>query len=327
MEKSMTVRMSGKMRDFVIYTIMVGGYDDVLQPLAVDDRFDYILFSNDFAETKIGVWEVRPIPIPAEIARSDNKRLSRYPKSHPESMLSEYKASLYMDANIQIADKWIYEKCIEYARRQVQLVTVHLSTIPHPFAPHARDDIYEHVYDMCSIAVDHDFSAIKQCHALYKKGFPAHYGLNENNLIFRLHTNVMRCVDEEWWWWIVNFSFRDQFSYMYCLWKNNITAEYFFPYGTTVRNTPHFSFRDHGSDIIKTKKVVKVGLLENIRIRCKNISVKKYNRYCRHWLWLMRLPYPQIALNVWTIAIGAVNAPRLFLGKVRRWLKSNIFSR
>lgn len=48
------------MKDFVIYTVLVGGYDDVLQPKVVDDRFDYILFSNDFKETKQGIWNITP---------------------------------------------------------------------------------------------------------------------------------------------------------------------------------------------------------------------------------------------------------------------------
>ena len=40
------------MKDFVVYTVLTGGYDNILQPLVVDDRFDFILFSNDFDDKK-----------------------------------------------------------------------------------------------------------------------------------------------------------------------------------------------------------------------------------------------------------------------------------
>lgn len=43
------------MKKFVIYSVLVGNYDDVLQPAVIDDRFDYILFSNDINENNMGV--------------------------------------------------------------------------------------------------------------------------------------------------------------------------------------------------------------------------------------------------------------------------------
>ena len=76
------------------------------QPLKEKDCF----ISNDFKETKQGVWTVREIP---RIVENDNKRLSRYPKTHPETLLADYKASLYIDANIQILDQWVYDRFIE----------------------------------------------------------------------------------------------------------------------------------------------------------------------------------------------------------------------
>ena len=35
------------MKKFAVYTASIGGYDEIHQPLAVDDRFDYIFFSNN----------------------------------------------------------------------------------------------------------------------------------------------------------------------------------------------------------------------------------------------------------------------------------------
>jgi len=307
------------MNKYVIYTVITGGYDDVLQPLVIDDRFDYILFSNDFKEKQIGIWKVHNIPQPNDISTGDNKRLSRYPKCHPETLLSEYESSLYLDANIQITDSWIYEKCIDYANRKVEFASILLSNLAHPFAPGPRDDIYEHMYDMCSILIEHDYDVIKQCHKLYKLGFPMHYGLNENNMIFRLHTEKMKQCDEEWWWWITNYSFRDQFSYMYCLRKYQIGIEYFFPYGTNVRNTPHFIYyRRHLSE--NNGRTLQPHFFERVRLRCKNLNPNNYNRYCKHWFILMKMPNPNLALNVWGVLIGIINTPML----VRSFLKNRL---
>ena len=52
----------GKMNRYVIYTAVVGNYDEIKQPQVVDNRFDYILFSNDIKEKNVGIWQVRPIP-------------------------------------------------------------------------------------------------------------------------------------------------------------------------------------------------------------------------------------------------------------------------
>ena len=153
---------------------MAGKYGEVRQPLVIDDRFDYVLFSNDFKETKIGVWQVRPIPIPPEIEATDNKRLSRYPKAHPETMLAEYDVSLYIDANIQIADQWVYDRIIELSQKGIEYAGVKLLLTN-------RDCIYRHSYDMCLRNLVHDYDAIQQMHELKKNNFPEHYGLNERS--------------------------------------------------------------------------------------------------------------------------------------------------
>ncbi len=252
------------MKDFVIYTVLVGDYDDIMQPVVTDGRFDYVLFSNNILETNFGVWNVRPIP---NVIENDNKRLSRYPKTHPETMLSEYKASLYIDANIQIQDQWVYDRFVELYNQRVEFAGVKMVLT-------GRDCIYDHAFDMCFWVVEHDYNAVKQCHELYKRGFPRHFGLNENNLIYRIHTHKMRSADEEWWDWIVNYSFRDQFSYMYCLWKYNVELNYFLPIGEDTRNSKHLRLNNHdGRTSVIRKKIIQRSLIERLRIKSKSFNL------------------------------------------------------
>ena len=244
------------MKDFVIYTVLTGGYEDILQPLVVDERFDYILFTDICNVEKVGIWNVRNIP--KDMGR-DYIRLSRYPKAHPVSLLSEYVASLYIDANIQINDDWIYNRVCELYHNNIQYAGVKLVLT-------GRDCIYDHTFDMCCGFAEHDYVAIKQCHELFIKGFPSHFGLNENNIIYRKHTDLIRKVGEEWWYWITHFSRRDQFSFMYCLWKYNVPINYILPEGEDSRNGKHFNLVAHNnSPIVAKRKWVNKSLCEMIR--------------------------------------------------------------
>ena len=274
------------MKEFVIYTVLTGGYDDILQPKVIDCRFDYVLFTNDIKDHDVGIWSVKSIPT---VINEDNKRLSRYPKTHPETMLSDYKASLYIDANIQICDQWVYNRFVELYNNQIEFAGIKLVLT-------GRDCIYEHSFDMCQNLLEHDYIAIKQCHKLYELGFPRHFGLNENNVLFRVNTEKMRLTDEEWWNWICNFSARDQFSFMYCLWKNKIPLNYFLPEGEDTRNGKHFKLVNHDGrpNVIKTK-VIKRSFIEKLRIKSKSFN-KEQN--LKRWLKIYKYSCPVFLLYI-----------------------------
>lgn len=102
---------------FAVYTVLVGGYDNVIQPLVVDDRFDYVMFTDTRRERcNNGVWQVRFF----DYHHEDKTRMSRYPKMHPEELLPSYEAWLYIDANIQITGAWVYERFFELYEQQVE---------------------------------------------------------------------------------------------------------------------------------------------------------------------------------------------------------------
>ena len=44
----------------VIYTCLVGNYDVLRQPLAIDESYDYICFSNDIKELESGKYVQSP---------------------------------------------------------------------------------------------------------------------------------------------------------------------------------------------------------------------------------------------------------------------------
>lgn len=300
------------MKKYVVYTILVGSYGKVYQPLVVDDRFDYVLFSNDFAEQYVGVWKVLPIPFPPEIEKSDKKRLSRYPKTHPETMLSNYETSLYIDANIQIVDRWVYDRCVELDNQNVDYAGICLLVT-------GRDCIYRHAYDMCIMHAENDVNAICELHALHKKGFPEHFGLNENNIIFRRHSKKMCDVDSLWWKWIVKYSFRDQFSYMYCLWEHHVPIKYFLQPGEDARNSKHFKYYPHNNNpLIAKQKWVKQSILELFRNKCRQLSDAHYRYYEKEWCYILKCPTPVLFLVLFGIIATILNFPFIILKKCIR---------
>ena len=61
----------------------------------------------------------------------------------------------------------------------------------------------------------------------YKKdGFPPHNGLYYSAHIFRRHTKALREFSKLWWKQIEEFSYRDQISLPYAVWKHNVKVSF-----------------------------------------------------------------------------------------------------
>ena len=208
-----------------IYTSIVGGYDALRQPSAVDESFDYICFSDDFAESRVGVWQIRPIPCDL----TDRGRRSRYVKLLPHRVLSEYDISVWMDANIVVKDPRFYDR-VGSAVSSGCLI----AQVPHPY----RDCVYEEAawcYKDMRISLG---DALRQTRHLSSEGFPRHFGLFENNLIFRRHNDpVVERISENWWKEYESFSARDQLSLMPVYWRESFCPRLLLGEGTNTRNT------------------------------------------------------------------------------------------
>lgn len=222
----------------VIYTCLVGKYEELLQPLVIDPTFDYICFSNDITENKIGVWKI--LPIPCKI--SDNIRLSRYVKLLPHNTLSNYDYSLWLDANIQITGQELYNIFNEKVSEGGLIYQV-----PHLFPP--EDCVYDeirHAYlcGRCGI-----IETLEQYIYLKKSAFPNHFGLFENNIILRKHNDSLVIkISEGWWDEFSHYTKRDQFSLMYLYWKNNFYPNYLFGKKQNARNVDFLCWQHHAKD-------------------------------------------------------------------------------
>lgn len=219
--------------NYVIYTAMIGGYDEIKQPMVVDNRFDYILFSNEIKENRVGIWQIRPIPYHNE----DTTRICRYIKTHPEELLLDYEFSIWMDANLQICTSFVYERAIELLNEGVAI-----SSMWHP----TRNCIYDEAFAVVNMMVEREDIVVKWCHQLRKEKFPRHQGLCETGVMFRKHHTCLTSeINVMWWLCIEKYSRRDQLSFNYVLWKLGIPCHYFFGEGKNARNTEHIQLVMH----------------------------------------------------------------------------------
>lgn len=229
------------MNKFAIYTAIVGDYDEILQPEVVDNRFDYILFSNDIKEPKVGVWQVRPINYHNDI----QTKIARWVKTHPEELLSEYDCSVWMDANVRIKTTYTYTRSVE-----LYFSDVKISTVKHP----NRDDIYAECGEVLVYCLEKERVVFDWINILRKDGYPRKSGLYETNLLYRKHCSSIENMDALWWNYIEEYSRRDQLSFNYVLWKLQIECVDFLPAGQAAWNSPDYVYVAHSkrkSSIIK----------------------------------------------------------------------------
>ena len=219
----------------VIYTCLVGNYDVLRQPLVACESYDYICFSNDIKEERVGVWQIRPIPF----EHKDKARLSRHVKILPHKALEDYEWSLWMDANIQITKEEFYSIVDSKIADGGKIYQVNHCVPP-------CDCIYEEIKFAYQCGMSGFCKTLRQYYHLKRNKFPTHWGLFENNIILRKHLDPqVRKVSEEWWAEFMSYTKRDQFNLMYVYWKNNLMPGLLLPPDCNTRNVDFMKWHSH----------------------------------------------------------------------------------
>lgn len=200
----------------VIYTCLTGDYDKLREPSVKDDRFDYIYFSTHKVTACDSIWQYRKL----KKEGLDKIRLSRLYKLRPHLVLNDYDYCVYMDANLQIINKSIYDQIIENIEEDALWVG-----IKHP----ARNCIYEEGYAVVVSRKANYFKVKSFLKKMMKSGFPHNFGMTENNFILRSlrSPQVLKICDEWWNLFIESNTQRDQLCLPVVFWRNNFNPKYF----------------------------------------------------------------------------------------------------
>ena len=192
----------------VVYTCLTGNYDTLREHKYLNKNWDYVCFTDDeklLAQKRQGIWEIRPLVY----AEKDNALNNRYHKINPHKLFPEYEQSVYVDGNVDIRSPYLFR---QIEKRKTNLL------LPRHFC---RNCVYEEFAEVEKLGYDKSEILKKQFDILKKAGFPEHYGLGENNILYRRHNEpALVRVMEDWWYFLENYSRRDQLSFVYVLWKN-----------------------------------------------------------------------------------------------------------
>lgn len=223
-----------------VYTCIVNGYDELMQPLKYDPRCDYYLLGTEKPE-KLGIYHWINIDgmYPKEL-NGDFVRINRYCKMHPHLFFPQHNYSIYIDGRVLI------HKELSNLIEKIGKIGIALYGIK------ASMDIYEHASGMYYSRFRGESREVirEQMQRYVTEGFPRYFGLSENTIMVREHHNE-NCIQvmNTWWDEVKKYSRRDQLSLMYAIWKNGFTPQDVGYIDDTFRNGPEFSMHEHKKDI------------------------------------------------------------------------------
>uniref|UniRef100_UPI004055CFEE glycosyltransferase domain-containing protein n=1 Tax=Acetatifactor sp. TaxID=1872090 RepID=UPI004055CFEE len=204
-------------KKIVVYTCIVGNYDVFNSPISnIWSNVDFVLFT-DMEYENINGWEVYSIP--EEIRELKNNTLiNRYIKMHPYKFFGDkYDYSIYVDGNVKIVgDPYTF---LGAAKQSVIGTAMYIHK--------ERDCAYDEE-KVCELYGKGNKKNMREQITRYSQaGFPQHFGLFEATMIVTdLNKNEAENLLHLWWEeFVYSKSYRDQISFPYVLWKNEIELQ------------------------------------------------------------------------------------------------------
>ena len=194
-----------------IYTCITGNYDEVEEPILLEEGCDYFLFTNN-SKIKSKNWKIMNIPEKINEIQ-DNAKINRYIKMHPKELFKEYDYAIYIDGNIKIIS--VISSFINKINQKTGLA-IHRHC--------ANNCIFDEIKTCRAYGKGNYKKMKKQAKRYRKSGFPPNYGMLECNvLVSDLNNNKSEKIFNEWWnEYLESESMRDQIALPYVLWKNKI---------------------------------------------------------------------------------------------------------
>jgi hypothetical protein len=215
-------------RERVVFTAIVGGYDEPKRVAVVDDDTDYICYSDDPHLNPPAPWVLRPL-----VTTQRSPRVTaRWHKLLPHRHLAEYRYSFWIDGNFEITASLseFFAELIAMAR---------FAAAPHPFT----DCVFAEAEEVKRQGLDDPDIVDLQMECYRRCEFSMPIGLIHSAVLFRAHCDpLVATAMEEWWQQVRLFSQRDQLSANYVFWKHDLPVD-LFPFG--LPENPYFRWYPH----------------------------------------------------------------------------------
>lgn len=205
-ENNISIKKKDKI---VICTAITNGYDELKTPEFVDERCDYICFTDN-PEVKSDVWKIRPIPTSGESNQS-----AKQIKVLTHCFLPEYDWSIWVDGKFCITGDL------------VRLLNVYAINSNFLSFMHYRR---KSVFSEAEIIKRAGFEQAEIVDCMMKRyrqeGYTDENELIEGGVLWKRHNapEIIRLM-EVWWEEITRYSKRDQLSFNYCAWKIQVFCD------------------------------------------------------------------------------------------------------
>jgi hypothetical protein len=233
----------------VVYSCITGGYDDVPKHKYIDRSWDYILFTDNedlIKKGKVFQWVIKPL----KFNKLTNVKNARWHKVNAHKLFPDYDYSLWLDACASIQNKTVFDNIEKFIKQDALLV------VPTHYERNCIYDEAEIIKDWC---IDYISIVDAEMEHLKREMYPKNYGLNDTSMLLRRH-NKMKSALDLWWKMIKNYSKRDQLSFNYAMWKNNIKILSLYDDPQYYRHSGNIKFvfnPSHTHDRIKQKQPIK----------------------------------------------------------------------
>ena len=203
----------------IIYTVIIGNYDTIKQPLVVEEGVEYVLFTNNREIKDAGVWKVVQIPSEQWQGRTEKENnilLSRKVKMLPHKYLpKECELSIYVDADMLIKEPLTK-----------LLNNLHEDTLFAVCRHSYCKSVSEEINDLIAKGMVDAAQTELQWQRYVEWGFKDNLGISENGLLIRRHNDArVIALMELWWEEYQNGCLRDQVSLVPCIYRTG-----FMPY-------------------------------------------------------------------------------------------------
>jgi hypothetical protein len=200
-----TDRFKGK---GVIYSVITGGYDRIIEP-EYEGNLEYILLTDKAPKDYKGKWQIREIDNASKLSAN---RFARYMKMHPFKFFSEYDWSVYVDGKQKVVGD--FNEYIDLFGKKCGMIcfphydTNTLKAQAHAIASNGKASME----DLEKQIKDYESRGYKE------KGFMVETAC----LVRDHHDETLKKVMEDWWNELNSYNHnRDQMSFDYACWKNN----------------------------------------------------------------------------------------------------------
>jgi O-antigen biosynthesis protein len=190
-----------------IYTAIFGGYDSLRDQPACPG-VDYVCFTDD-PQLNSSQWTVRLAP-----SRYQHPRMSaKWFKMLSHKALADFRYTIWIDGGIQLASNHFADAMLS------ALDGRGIALIRHP----VRDNILEEAEFSVELPRYRDLPMLGQVAHYRSKGFKDDWGLYAGTIIVRDNAiRRIRCLNRLWMKANLRWTYKDQLSLPYLLWKLDI---------------------------------------------------------------------------------------------------------